>query len=359
MLGVIQSLYRWRRLLLVTAGAVMVGSLIISFFLPNYYSATTVFYAANPDMAKPAGVGEADAQYYYYGTDDDNDRLLTIANSSELAQFLIDSFNLYTHYEIDKTKPRAHYKVMEALKDHFEVIKTKYNALELTIEDKDPERAHKMANAARDRVNYLAGNLIKESQKRQMATLESNIKIKETDLQQISDSLYKVKSMYGIVNYTQGEVLAEAQSTVSSGLSGDRISLDILKKDPLIPRDTIAFLSAKVAGDQRKLEDINARVEQFNQGLDFLIVLSEMQRQSSEQLSRDRERLKQLQAAVTGSIPSLLVVEKATKPDIKSRPKRSLIVITATVLALIFASFAVLLFESYKEFNWQVIKDVD
>ena len=142
--------------------ATAIGAAIISLVLPVYYKSTTIFYAASPDLAVPASIFGISAEApEYYGTENDIDRILSIANSGQLVAFMVDSFDLYERYDIDPKSLRGAYYVALEFEEHFDVVKTKYDAIELRIEDRDKEMAAKMTKAARNLINALALAIIK------------------------------------------------------------------------------------------------------------------------------------------------------------------------------------------------------
>ncbi|HUR30677.1 MAG TPA: hypothetical protein VMZ69_04545, partial [Saprospiraceae bacterium] len=106
------ALYPWRRrILYITVGA-FVLSVILSLFMRNYYQGKTIFYAASQDLFKPEKVfGGATQEMYYYGSGEDIDRILTVGNSIEVLDYLIDSFNLWKVYKIKPGTARAKYNM--------------------------------------------------------------------------------------------------------------------------------------------------------------------------------------------------------------------------------------------------------
>jgi uncharacterized protein involved in exopolysaccharide biosynthesis len=74
-----------------------------------------------------------------------------------------------------------------------------------------------------------------------------------------------------------------------------------------------------------------------------------------EQISQERQRLKLLYSAQNANIPALLEMENAEIPLMKSRPKRTLIVLGATLGAFFLSIFLVLLLDQYKEINWKEV----
>src|SRR5687768_3469503 len=97
LLPLIGTLYPWRRRILQVTLAAFLLSIVFSLLMKDYFRAKTVFYAASQDLFKPEKVfGGATHEMYYYGSGEDIDRILTIGNSSEVLDYLIDSFDLWT-----------------------------------------------------------------------------------------------------------------------------------------------------------------------------------------------------------------------------------------------------------------------
>ena len=110
--------------------------------------------------------GGGNTDFKYYGTTDDVERLLTIATSGELVDYMVKEFNLYEHYEMDSTGAKSAFYIAEKFNGLYNVQKTKYDALALSMEDQNPELCAKMANAARKKIESINLQLAKEGQKR-------------------------------------------------------------------------------------------------------------------------------------------------------------------------------------------------
>ena len=75
----------------------------------------------------------------------------------------------------------------------------------------------------------------------------------------------------------------------------------------------------------------------------------------SSQYNVDRERYNQLLASYTAPFTALHVVELAGVPVVKSRPKKAIIIIAATMVAAILSMLFVLIREALKQVPWQEI----
>src|SRR5690606_37684671 len=112
LLGVLRTLFRWKKAILYLCLAAGVVAAIVVLLVPVYYQATTIFFVASPDQSSPELMfGTSLAEPELYGDESDIDRLLTISESNELVEYLIDSFQLYQHYRIDTANVKAPYYV--------------------------------------------------------------------------------------------------------------------------------------------------------------------------------------------------------------------------------------------------------
>ena len=362
LIEVVGELYKWRkRIFQICIGTAIIAA-CIALLMPNYYKATTTFYAASPDLTKPEKIfGYSSYDMNYYGSGLDIDRLLTIGFSNELAEFLIDSFNLYEHYDIDSTTEKAKHKIKTALTKLYNVTKTKHDAIELSIEDKDRYVAAQMTNAARNKINELAQKVIKRSQLSVIETFENSTKEKYRQLELLGDSLQFLQRKYGIFSTeSQSEFLSEILSSTESKLIKERERLAILKETPGIPRDTIRLLNATVKSLEKEYksltdpesESLNS-FNKFTQGKSLIETLQQIYGQLYRQLSYDNVRLEQLRSAYDANVTTVHLVETADIPVVKSRPKRTLLVLGAVMIAFILSCLAILLYETWRNNSWE------
>jgi capsule polysaccharide export protein KpsE/RkpR len=357
LLGVLKSIFKWKKQIFFTCLIAGVGAVIISLLLPVYYEASTIFIVASPDQAKPELLfGEGSFDMDFYGDDADIDRVLTIAESKELNDYLTKKFDLYTHYDIDSTKEKAPYYVSLALSKHYDVKRTSKDAIELIIEDEDKETAAEMARSARMKIDEISQKLIKGSQSKAISTYETDITSKEALLRELGDTLASLRSQYNIYNVdAQTENLSEQYFKAQSKLAGSSSRLEALKTTPGIRRDTIAMLSAKIKGMEKQVDLFKEQVDLLNEGMGQVITYERQYSEATKSLGLDKERLKQYNAAFKSNIPALIIVEDAQTPVIKSRPKRKLLILGVIMVTFFFCIVGVLLLEAYKDVNWKEI----
>ncbi len=356
LLGVIKTLFKWKKQIIYVCAIAAIGSVIISLLLPNYYESSTIFYAASPDLAKPEGVGPIEKDKEYYGESEDQDRVLTICESSKIAERLIRKYNLYEHYKIDSTSQKAPHKVRRTLSKLYTVVKTKYDAIEITVEDKDPQIAMNMVNDAREMVNELGQNLIKDSQLQSIAKQEQQLNEQRRNLTALGDSLASLRNAYGIYNtVSQSELFAELLAKSESSLTRTRARLNQYKENPRTPRDTLIKLQGSIAGYEEEVKSLQTRIKHFNKGMSIVDAMEQEHKEARDQTGLDNERLKQFKAAYQTPFTAIYLIEPGELPIVKSRPVRSVLVLASVFIALIFSVIGVLLLETYRDVNWKEI----
>ncbi len=357
LLGILNILFQWRKPLIGLSFLVAVVTAAISLLLPNYYRSTTVFVASNPNLARPEiffGKGNMGADLY--GSDDDIDRILAIAESNELIDHLVDSFDLFVHYRINPENPKASYRVRMRFRKLYEVKKTKFNVLELSVEDRAPELAAAIANAAREQINRIGEGLVKSGQKATLESYEANIRNKSAQVKILGDSLAKIRARFQIFNTAaQSEDLTEQLVETQSLFYRQKGRLEAMRTNPRISRDSVAYTEALVNGLQQEMDSINHKMSSLNEGQVLLAVLENQYFSANGQLGEDLERAKLLQAAYSAVVPAIILVESAEVPVVKIRPKRSILVITAGLLAFLMSVLAILLVHAYRNTDWRLI----
>lgn len=355
LIHVLKVLARWKKHILIATGVVALLSVIWTLLKPNYYKSTAIVYAASPTLANPDPIGGGEKLYYIYGTGEDLDRLFSLANSSQVKSYIINKFNLAGHYEIDTTTAKGKAKLFTKFNKLYETKKTKYDGLELSIEDTDPIQARDMVTAARMKIEEIAQRIIKESQYMLLGALKEGIQNQEDILQSKGDSLTKLKDKYQIYDsYSQAKAFAEVTTTNETSLASMEAQVKAMEKYRL-RRDSINKIKSKIEGLKQKIIKTDSIIKSFNEGVLSVRLMEVEQNKGVEEIALEKERLKKLQASYNKSFTALHILEKEEIPVEKSRPKRSIIVLGLTFLAFVLSCLGVLLIEGTKDINWREI----
>lgn len=359
LLDVLRVFFKWKRPILIFTGAAAIISVVASLLLPNYYQAETIFYAASPDLQSPATIfGDSNKDLEFFGEGEDRDRLLQAANSNDLFNYMVQTFHLYQHYDIDSTQLKAPYKMRKRFAKHFKVIKNERDAIVLSVEDKDRELAAKMANTARDKVNEIGNKLLRGSQKQIIESFRQQIEQKEKILKNIADSMAVYRTKYGIFDAKyQSKVIAELTPKLNANLAREKVFLKMFQQQGI--RDSIRVYKTKIAATEQQIKSLSNETKgsSFSTGISKLKQLEAVERTMSQELAEERVKYEKYKAAFLVPKPALFVQDIAEVPVVKSRPKRSFIVLGVTFLAFLISLLGVFVLEYNKDVDWKSIKN--
>ncbi len=308
LIHLIPTLWNHKRIIIVStllAGIVMSGFMLL---LPNYYESAALFYPVHNTLLDPSSGDNNPTKFF--GDDQDVDRLLSIATSVDLKKHLIDAHALAEHYDIDTSTIKGKVKLLNTLDDNFHVHKTQYDAIQLSVEDKEPAIAQRLTQTAQSYIDDMTISVIQQSQRKMFDQLSAQRVSLSNHLTQVTDSLSRVRSRYGIYST---ESQAEALATLE-----------------------INFPKSK---------NIEKKIKDYNQGISIVTSLESLQAQLNKEINTVSLKEQQISSALEADLSALHVIEKASFPLEKSRPRRSLYVL-ATMLGIgLFVSSLVLIRE--------------
>ena len=360
LLGILKTLNKWIKPIVYATLGITILSAIILLMLPNYYQASTQFYAGHPDLSQPAPVGiGSNTTSFIYGTDSDLDRLFSLSTSSELYKHLIEKHNLYEHYEIDPESKKAEARIRLKLNTLYKTLKTEYGAINLSVEDKDPVFARDMANDAREKINELSQKMVKSSQLQTIHSFNDNLVEKQAKSIILNDSLSHVKDRYEIYNSrSQGEVYAELITNTSSNMEALQSEIDMYRNSRVRgASDSVRIKRIKYTSNEKRLASLEKKAKLFNSGVSVVEKLTQELSRLNDQISLDKERKSQLEASYKAPYSALLLVEAAETPIDKSRPRRTILLAMIGLSALLLSILMVFLIENYRKINWSEIKE--
>ncbi len=303
---VLRILKKWKKsILLFTLVATIFVALFSWFFLDNYFLSYTRFYPVNLAYSdRSAMFSESGVTVPFYGDKEDANRVLTIAQSADLAQHIINQFQLAAHYDIDTTKQFWRTKVKKEFESNFKVLKTEQGAVEISSLDTDPKLAKEIVEFALKYVDETNKARMNESKRTQMTMFDKQILAQQERATTYGDSMAQLGKVYNI------SVKSQLGSQVVEGNNFDAVQT-------------------------------------------YKVILAK-QKSTLELLNNMTEIREQIQASLEAGGSSLSIIEAPFEADRKEKPKRSIIVITAFILSLMAGVFGALGVEEYKKISAQL-----
>ena len=309
-LHIIPIIWQHRKVILIPVIFAIIASSVILLLMPNYYESSATFYPVNSSLLEPS-VQINTRSIDYFGDDQDVDRILSIARSGELIQEVIDEFNLKEHYGISSSGKKGRIQLVKRFKKLFKVIKTEYDAVELSIEDQDPAMARNLVAAVVRKIDLKLKSIIQGAQQNLLENLQSSYNANEQEIIRLSDSLKVLRQQYGIYD-------SESQAEVLSNME---------------------LRSPGNASVQRRIANYSAGISQVK-NLEALLL------ELNEGIADDVLQIRQIEASLSTDRSSIHMIEAPFEPLEKSRPKRSLYVLGIAALTGFFMILMILIRES-------------
>lgn len=197
-------------------------------------------------------------------------RIFRFAYSTEMQNYLIKKFRLYTYYQIDSLSPFAYAKVIEKLSGRISLKNTSNNFIDLTVKDRDRHMPAAMANEIAAKLNIINEAFIKRQLKKKIGLYEELYLDIKKDMERNQDKMNSLIANFSALinslekNKVQTENLKYALIDLSNSLNSRRdemiktrqffeIILKTLEKEPL---ETITVVN-------RALPDHHSNVLKF------------------------------------------------------------------------------------------------
>ena len=369
----LQLLWEHRRWLFRVAAWALVISTVIVFLIPNQYessvsimppdsmnSSGTMLAAlaakASPELAAMAGG--------MLGTKGSGALFVDLFRSRSVQDRVVDRLNLqkvyWSRYKQDaRKKLNSRTNVSEDRKS---------GVISLTVTDRNPQRAHDIAQAYVEELNRLVSQVSTSSARRERIFIEQRLTSVKSDLEDAEkqfsafaskntalDIKEQTKAMVESAAMLQGQLIA-AQSELQSLeqiYTGNNVRVRSLQARV----DELKRQSQKLQGTDASLVSDAAQPDQMYPpirklpllGVEWADLYRRMKIQETVyELLNQQYELARIQEAK--EIPTVNIVDPANLPEKKSYPPRTLAIVFCTMLSLVGAAAWILLWD-----RWQFV----
>lgn len=293
----------WKQIAALLAASAVISAIFALFIMDEWYYSWSTLYPTNQylnDRSVIFNTENGGMQMEYFGSKADVNRVLTIAKSAPVINYILDSFKIAQHYDIDTNKKYWRTIVTKKFEKNYEVKKTEREAVEISVYDTDPKTASAIVNAVVEKVDELNKKHVNESKLQLYHLLEQQLLQQQKKVENFEDTLASLTARYNIKE--------------SSGADGKVI----------------------VTGT-----DVKA--------VQLYKTILERQDNAVTELNHRNNIREQMEVSLGTNNSSLFIIEKAFPADRREKPVRWLVV-TLTVLITAFVSLiGVLLIEQIRE----------
>lgn len=347
-------LARWKTVFALTV-VTAVAAVGISLMLPVWYRAESRLLVPNTGsglLGLLGGGSSAAAKAFLGGTTGTYTRLLALATSRSMAEAAIDSFALAREYETyDDPYPRS--ATLKAFRKHVTFsVDQELDFLVVSVEDRSPERAARIANFIADRLNATNSRLNAQAATGVLAYMQRRYEEAENRLDDVLDSTRLFQQRYGLV-----DVPAQAQAyfTQIAALRAQQVRAEVEYR---AQAEVLGPEHPEVLAQKAAIDEARSAYARAEAGSEAVMPVARNLLPSVVRQYAGLERDRQIQAKILESLTPLLeqarfdeqregeavqVIDRAVTPERKDRPRRAMIVIAATLSALVLGVMLALL----------------
>ena len=168
------------------AAAVISAIFSSSMFIAPRYRSSAIVYPVNLSS---------------YSIESTSDQLLQLLESNSIRDSLIRIHHLAEHYEIDVTAPPGQFYLNGEYRDHVTISKTRYESVQIEIEDEDPAIAQAMVRDLLDQGDRLARRLQREKSEEVLRITKREMGIARGKLDSVEARLDTLRHSTGLLNY--------------------------------------------------------------------------------------------------------------------------------------------------------------
>jgi uncharacterized protein involved in exopolysaccharide biosynthesis len=354
LLGLLMSVAREKSMILRATAAAALLSASVALLLPGVYTAKAVILPPQDDRsglnsiamgalaelssARGGGLGAA------LGLKNPGDVYIGILKSRSVADALIQRFKLKDLYDTDTLVATR-----EALAKQVSITGDDGGLINIVFDDEEAARAAAIANGYVEELDRLTRQIaITEAAQRRLF-IERQIGLTQDKLAQAEDALKRTQERTGVIDLdNQGRAIIEAVAELKAKAAAKEVQIAGMRSfataanpDLIRVRQELAGLQSQIARMERHdiagNGDIMVATGRMPEaGLEYLRKLREMKYQQAvyEMLAQQYEiaRVDETRNSVV-----IQVVDPAVALDEETGPRRSLIVLLATVFTLILA----------------------
>lgn len=334
-------LMHWRLVVRATLAAFVI-SVCLSFVIPPTYRASTKVLPPEQDssgllgalMGSSGGMGGMAADLLGKGSP--ADLYVGILSSDAISDIIIDRFKLM---EVYGEKYRI--KTYKRLNENVGIsVGKKDGIITIVVEDKNPNRSAEIANAYVEELGKMLGKLSVADSTQNRVYLEQRLEKAKSDLIVAEDALknFQAKNKaFDIPEQAKGAIKGVAE--LEGQLAAEEIKLSSLMRvytDSSQEIKNQKLLISNIKNQISKLE--GNRIDSAVLGVgsvpdiaqQYLRLMRKLKIQETlfEMLTKQNEIAKLGQ---TNEVIRLKVIQSARVPDMKSKPRRTIIVLTCTI----------------------------
>ena len=349
-----------RKFIAGTVFTITLLAIVISLLLPKWYKATSVIIS--PSSAEiPFGAGSILGQFGLgdiTGANVDNSRFIAILKSKTLLETFAKKYNLQKRYDCKNME-----KTLKALEGNMQVEVGEEDQISISFWDQDQEMVAEMTNYIVQCLDSLNITLFTGQGRNRRKFIESRMEIVQDSLMLLEDQISNFMKNKGVLSFDdQVRAGITAAAELKAELTSKEIQLAVAQRAMYSNTALIKRLQLEINGLKKKYQEFysgessNRLFPNLNDIPELGIKYIQIQRKVEyyakvlEFLAPQYEQAKIEEAK---EIPTLQILDQATRPERKDKPRRAKIVIISFGLSFILISYIAYIWGRWTEISSQ------
>ena len=259
-LSLVQVILKWKwHIIIITVAAALCGAIFSSSaFITPLFKSVAVAYPANISP---------------YSDESETEQMLEIINSTSIMDAIVEKYDLWNDYKMDRNDQFARTYMINEYRSKIKIAKTPYEAVSITVMDKDPETA---CGIARDILNFYdekVHTLHKQKVGEVVVMYERQLREKQHDIDSLKQRYTDICTTYGI-----SDISSQSREITKSMLGGSAKASEMQSNMEKFGAEIID-LQTKIAAEGNTYVSIKVDYEQnlrfYNSDLTYSNIITE------------------------------------------------------------------------------------
>ena len=259
-LSLVQLILKWKwHIIIITVAAAICGAIFSSsMFITPLFKSEAVAYPANISP---------------YSDESETEQMLQIINSQSIMDSVVEKYDLWTDYKINKDDKFAKTYMLNEYRSKIKISKTPYEAVSITVMDKDPFVA---CDIARDILNFYdqkVHDLHTQKVGEVVAMYERQLNEKQRNIDSLKNRLTEISTEFGVTDYS-----SQAREVTRGYLSGSAKATELKNNLELYGAEAVD-LRTKIEAEANTYVSTKVDYEQnlrfFNSKLTYSNIVTE------------------------------------------------------------------------------------
>tara|TARA_B100000945_G_scaffold106936_1_gene84698 strand:- start:10560 stop:11558 length:999 start_codon:yes stop_codon:yes gene_type:complete len=297
----------------------VLSSIIALFAIEEKFKSSVVIYPTTTSSVSQALLVEHNPyrkDVLEFGEEEQAEQLVQVLNSDEMRDSIVRRFDLFDHYEVNQEDVYANTIMNDLYGQAISIKKTKFNAIEISVLDKDPQVAADIANEYLVLIDFVIARIRENRALQALEVLELRKTILYQQRALTQDSLKDYRSRGIISTVHQAERLTEQYA--------------------------IALAANNLSGAKRIQKELNT-LAQYSGAHDVLLRKSY---EIEEELALIEFESDRVQIDTQYMLDNKFILNKAYPSDKKAYPIRWLIVLSSLIAVLFVSILSLSILES-------------